>query len=75
VSIWTIASILLLIAAAVFLLRENYDAAFVLAALGAISWILNYRFQIRGKINEETETTDDERDASDEDEDEDEDEE
>lgn len=67
IGIWTIAAILLLIAAAVFLLRENYDAAFVLAALGAIAWILNYRFQIRGTINEETETTEDERDASDED--------
>jgi membrane-bound ClpP family serine protease len=71
-SIWTIASILLLVAAAIFLLRENYDAAFVLAALGAIAWILNYRFQIRGTINEETETTEDERDAFDEDENEDE---
>jgi membrane-bound ClpP family serine protease len=64
VSIWTIASVLLLIAAAVFLLRENYDAAFVLAALGAISWILNYRFKIRGTLDEETETTEDEPNAS-----------
>ena len=71
-SIWTIASILCLITGAIFLLRENYDAAFVLAALGAIAWILNYRFQIRGTINEETETTEDEREVSDEDEDEDE---
>ena len=66
-SIWTIASILCLIAAAIFVLRENYDAAFVLAALGAIAWILNYRFQIRGTINEETGTTEDERDASEDD--------
>lgn len=65
--IWTIASIVCLIAAAIFLLRENYDAAFVLAALGSLAWILNYRFQIRGKINEETGTTEDARDASDED--------
>jgi membrane-bound ClpP family serine protease len=69
-SIWTIASILLLIAAAIFLLRENYDAAFVLAALGALAWILNYRSKIRGTLNEETGTTEDERDASEDDEDE-----
>jgi hypothetical protein len=69
-SVWTIASILFLIAAAIFLLRENYDAAFVLAALGALAWILNYRFQIRGKLKEETKTTEDERDASDDNEDE-----
>lgn len=69
-SIWTIASILLLIAAALFLLRENYDAAFVLAALGAVAWFLNYRSQIHEKIGEETGTTEDERNASDEDDDE-----
>ena len=63
-SIWVIASILFLIVAAIFLLRENYDAAFVFAALGAIAWFLNYRSQIRETINEETETTDDEQDAS-----------
>ena len=55
---------LFLIVAAVFLLRENYDAAFVFAALGAIAWFLNYRSKIRETINEEAETTDDERDAS-----------
>ena len=64
-SIWTIASILCLIAAAIFLLRENYDAAFVIAALGAIAWMLDYRSKIRGTINEESGTTEDERDASD----------
>ena len=63
-SIWTIASILFLIVAAIFLLRENYDAAFALAALGAVAWFLNYRSKIRETINEETETTDDEWDAS-----------
>lgn len=67
---WTIASILCLIAAAIFLLRENYDAAFVLAALGALAWILNYRSRIRGTVIEETETTEDGRDASEDDEDE-----
>jgi hypothetical protein len=63
-SIWTIASIVCLIAAAIFLLRDNFDAAFVLATLGAIAWFLNYRFQLRGTISEETETNEDERDAS-----------
>ena len=58
---------LFLIVAAVFLLRENYDAAFVLAALGAVAWFLNYRSRIRETINEGTETTDDGRDASEDD--------
>jgi hypothetical protein len=62
--IWTIASIVCLIVAGLFLHRRNFDAAFVLAVLGAVAWFLNYRSHIRGTINEETETTDDERDAS-----------
>lgn len=63
-SIWTIASILCLIVAALLLLRENYDAAFVAAALGAVTWFLNYRSKIRETIIEETETTiDDEEDS------------
>ncbi len=68
--IWTIASVVCLIVAGLFLHRRNFDAAFVLAVLGAVSWFLNYRSQIRKTINEETETTEDERDASDEYEDE-----
>lgn len=59
-SIWTIVSILCLIAAAIFLVRDNFDTAFVLATLGAIAWFLNYRSQLRGTINEETGPTEDE---------------
>jgi hypothetical protein len=62
--IWTIASIVCLIVAGLFLHRRNFDAAFILAVLGAVAWFLNYRSHIRGAIIEDTETTDDERDAS-----------
>ena len=62
--IWTIASIVCLIVAGLFLHRRNFDAAFILAVLGAVAWFLNYRSHIRGTIIEDTETTDDERDAS-----------
>jgi uncharacterized membrane protein YhfC len=62
--IWTIASIVCLIVAGLFLHRRNFDVAFILAVLGAVAWFLNYRSHIRRTINEETETTDDERDAS-----------
>jgi hypothetical protein len=34
----------------VFLLRSNYAYAFVAAALGAVSWFLSYRVQIREAI-------------------------
>jgi len=48
-----ILSALLLIAAAVFLWRNNLPAAFVTAALGACAWFLNYRTQLRRKIKDD----------------------
>ena len=45
-----IASALFLIAAAIFLWRNNLSTAFVIAALGACAWFLSYRAQMRGKI-------------------------
>lgn len=52
---WTIAAVVLLLIAALFLLRENYNAAFVAAALGAVAWFLNYRSQLRSTISEPSE--------------------
>jgi hypothetical protein len=63
---WITGSMLCLIVAAVLLLRENYDAAFVAAALGMVAWFLNYRSKIRETIIEPDETIEDEADASDE---------
>ena len=36
-----------IIAAAVFLVRRNLDAAFVIAVLGLVAWFLNYRAQMK----------------------------
>lgn len=36
--------------AAVFLLRGDFDTAFVLAAIGMVAWFLNYRMQIQAAI-------------------------
>ena len=64
---WTIAAVVCLLVAAVFLFRENYNAAFVAAALGAVAWFLNYRSQLRGIIIEPTDTEEgDETDSEDE---------
>jgi hypothetical protein len=52
--------------AGLFLHRRNFDAAFVLAVLGALAWFLNYRAQLRRTIPAETKTTRDEADASEE---------
>ncbi len=48
--VWLIASSLLLIAAAVFLWRNNLSAAFVSAALGAVAWFLSYRRKLRAQV-------------------------
>ena len=33
--------------AAVFLLQRDFNAAFVIAAIGMIAWFLNYRIQMK----------------------------
>jgi len=55
---WMIASALFLIAAAIFLWRNNLSTAFVIAALGACAWFLSYRAQMSSKIvDDETEVS------------------
>ena len=46
---WIILAILLTLVAGVCLWRNNMSAAFVTAALGACSWFLSYRAQLRAK--------------------------
>ena len=43
---WLITAGVCIIVAAVFLLRNDYETAFVVATLGAVAWFLNYRCQI-----------------------------
>jgi hypothetical protein len=42
-------------------LRTDYEKAFIAAALGAVSWMLSYRVQMREKVraNEPSENLDD----------------
>jgi hypothetical protein len=48
--IWITGSGILLVLAAGFVWRNNYSAAFVIAALGACAWFLSYRAQLNAKI-------------------------
>lgn len=43
---WLIVAGLCGVAAVVFVLRADYDKAFIAAALGAVAWFLNYRSQL-----------------------------
>jgi hypothetical protein len=36
--------------AGVFLLRGDFDRAFVVAAAGMVAWFLNYRMQVKEKL-------------------------
>lgn len=44
---WMMVAAAAAIVAAVFLWRRDFDTAFVVAAVGAVAWFLNYRVQVR----------------------------
>lgn len=45
--LWLIVAGVCIVVAAYFLWRRDFDTAFVIAALGAIAWFLNYRAQLK----------------------------
>jgi hypothetical protein len=64
--VWTIGSGALLVAAAVFLWRNNLSAAFVTAALGACAWFLSYRAELKKKIQDDEPNDDEDFETDDE---------
>ena len=62
---WLILSVAGLTAAAILLLWDNQNAAFVIATLSAVAWFLSYRVKLRGTIVK-TDATEDGVDASEE---------
>lgn len=50
---WLIAAAVSGVVALYFAYNENYDSAFVAAALGGIAWILNYRAQLKQKLKDD----------------------
>jgi hypothetical protein len=67
---WIILAGVLAGVAVVLFLRDDYEKAFVSAALGAIAWILSYRVQMRAhvKANEPSEEIDDDLESNEEEE-------
>ena len=59
--IWISVSGIFLVLAAGLVWRNNYSAAFVVAALGACAWFLSYRTQLKTKIPDD-DVIDDEHD-------------
>lgn len=64
-TVWIIASGLCGIAAVVFIVGQDYDKAFIAAAVGAVAWFLNYRTRLRERFKDMDET--DENDDAEED--------
>ncbi len=44
---WMIVAGVAIVVAGVFLWRRDFNAAFVVAALGMVAWFLNYRAQMK----------------------------
>jgi hypothetical protein len=63
---WIVVSGLCGIAAVVFIVKQDYDKAFIAAALGAVAWFLSYRVRLREKFRDRDLTDEDEDDQSDE---------
>jgi hypothetical protein len=52
---WLIAAAVCGVVALYFAYTGNYDNAFVAAAIGGVSWILNYRGRLKQKLNDDEE--------------------
>ena len=50
--IWLIVSVVCVTIALVFLIRHDFDKAFIVAAIGAVAWFLNYRSQMKELISQ-----------------------
>ncbi|HJX93919.1 MAG TPA: hypothetical protein VJ372_25715 [Pyrinomonadaceae bacterium] len=58
---WIFLACAFALTALIMFLRTDYEKAFIAAALGAVSWMLSYRVQMREKVraNEPSENLDD----------------
>jgi hypothetical protein len=48
--VWLIVAGSCVAVAGVFLLRGDFDKAFVVAAVGMVAWFLNYRMQVKDNL-------------------------
>ncbi len=65
--LWVIIAAICTVIAIVLIIQLNYEAAFVVAAVGVVAWFLNYRVQVKERLNEhdlEDETIDEEFEAN-----------
>jgi membrane protein implicated in regulation of membrane protease activity len=51
-SFWVAIAIVCTLVATVFIIQLKFEGAFVIAAVGAVAWFLNYRQQLRARLSE-----------------------
>ena len=51
-SFWVAIAIVCTLVAAVLIIQLKFEGAFVIAAVGAVAWFLNYRQQLRARLSE-----------------------
>ena len=51
-SFWVAITIVCALVATVFIIQLKFEGAFVVAAVGAVSWFLNYRQQLKARLSE-----------------------
>lgn len=67
-NIWVPIAVVCVVIAIVLVMQLNFEAAFVVAAVGAVAWFLNYRGHVKHRLGDDLEDeTFDERAQSDED--------
>lgn len=67
-NIWVLIAVICVVIAIVLVIQLNFEAAFVVAAVGAVAWFLNYRGNVKHRLGDELEgETFDERAQPDED--------
>ena len=49
-NVWVPIAVVCMLAAIVLVIRLNFEAAFVVAVIGAVAWFLNYRQQVRTRL-------------------------
>jgi hypothetical protein len=57
-NIWVPIAVICVVVAIVLFIQMNFEAAFVVAAVGAVAWFLNYRGQVKHRLGDDLEDFD-----------------
>ena len=50
--LWVAIAIVCTLVAIILILQPKFEAAFVVAAIGAVAWFLNFRQQVKSRLTE-----------------------